>query len=394
MKAVEHTVAAEELMAYLDGELAEERCVTVHAHVLQCEPCGRLLSELRQASRDAALWRVEPVPESLRLPATTQETPARAGFDWRAWLTPRALALQAAGASVVVLAAFSSLMSVRPSPVTMTSAERPASGGLGAVSGAAEFLPSQPESSYPVRSELRPAATAQSVLQSQLQIVRTASMTLRTIDFASARPAVERIAREFGGFVARIEVSDGADKPRTLRATLRVPAARLDEALASLRLLGTVSNESQGGDDVTAQVRDLGARLANTRSTEKRLQDILLRRTGDVGDVLQVEREIARVRSEIEQMAAEQADLAGRVLQATITLDVEEERKATLGLGPLPVSTRMRNALVDGVRTASASLVAVSLSLLHAGPVVVLWVALLWWPVRALVRGGRRRILT
>jgi hypothetical protein len=53
----------------------------------------------------------------------------------------------------------------------------------------------------------------------------------------------------------------------------------------------------------------------------------------------------------------------------------------------------MRNALVDGVRTASASLVAVSLSLLHAGPVVVLWVALFWWPVRALVRGGRR-ILT
>jgi hypothetical protein len=227
----------------------------------------------------------------------------------------------------------------------------------------------------------------------QPQVVRTASLTLRTADVGSARSGVERVVNELGGVVAQIEVSDGADRPRTLRATLRVPAARLDDALASLRPLGTVSNELQGGDDVTAQVRDLGARLANARSTEKRLQDILQRRTGELGEVLQVEREIARVRGEIEQMAAEQADLANRVAQATITLHIEEERKATLGLGRLPVSARMRNALVDGVRTATASLVAVSVSLFQAGPVVVLWAALLWWPARALVRAGRR-ILT
>lgn len=391
MRAVEHTVAAEELMAYVDGELAEERRVAVHAHVLQCEPCGRLLSELRQASRDAALWQVEPAPESLRPPVVAREAPARAGFNWRAWLTPRALAFQAAGVSVVVLAAFSGLMSVDPpSPTVMSSRENP-SGAQGTLSGSAGGRP-ELELAYPVRREsaLVPATPAQAVLQTQPQVVRTASMTLRATDVGAARSGVERVVNELGGFVARIEVSDGADRPRILSATLRVPAARLDEALASLRLLGTVSKESQGGDDVTAEVRDLNARLANTRSTEKRLQDILLRRTGDVGDVLQVEREIARVRSEIERMAAEQADLAGRVARATITLHVEEERKATLGLGPLPVSARMRNALVDGVRTASASLVAVSLSLLHVGPAVVVWVALLWWPVRALVRAGRR----
>jgi anti-sigma factor RsiW len=84
MKAVEHTVAAEELMAYLDGEVAEERRVAVHAHVLQCEPCGRLLSELRQASRDAALWQVGPVPENLRPPAVARDAgSAEAGRSGR-----------------------------------------------------------------------------------------------------------------------------------------------------------------------------------------------------------------------------------------------------------------------------------------------------------------------
>jgi hypothetical protein len=399
MKAVEHTVAAEELMAYLDGEVAEERRVAVHAHVLQCEPCGRLLSELRQASRDAALWQVGPVPENLRPPAVAREAPARASLDWRAGLMPRAVAFQAAAVGVVVLAAVSGLMLVRPSgptdPILRTESSSrgmPVPPKPAVVGGAAGVRLSEPALSYPQGTALEQVSrsTAQTALQWQPQIVRTASMMVLTTDFASARPAAERVARELGGFVARIDVSDGADKPRSLRATLRVPADRLDEALASLRLLGTVSNESQGGDDVTAQVRDLAARLANARSTEKRLQDILLKRTGEVGDVLQVEREIARVRGEIEQMAAEQADLASRVAQATIALHVEEERKATLGLGPLPVQARMRNALVDGMRTAKASLVAVSLSLLHAGPVVVLWVGLLWWPGRALVRAGRR----
>src|SRR5258706_7489565 len=119
--------------------------------------------------------------------------------------------------------------------------------------------------------------------------------------------------------------------------------------MAEIRKMGIVDQESRGGGEVTQQYTDLVARLSNARNTEKRLVQVLAERTGKVGDVLQVEREIARVRGEIEQMEAEQRDINKRVQYATITLRVAEEFKADL-LSPAPSSgTRLSNALVAGV---------------------------------------------
>jgi len=160
--------------------------------------------------------------------------------------------------------------------------------------------------------------------------------------------------------------------------------------MRSLRTLGHVVNEAQSGDDVTEQVQDLATRIANGRNTEKRLNDILKNRTGDVSDVLQVEREIARVREEIERLDGLRANFERRVTYATITLQVTQQRQATLDLGPLPLSARLRNAIVDGFQQAYESGVEVVLWLLRVGPVVLLWTLVLWMPVRYGVRIARR----
>jgi len=72
----------------------------------------------------------------------------------------------------------------------------------------------------------------------------------------------------------------------------------------------------------TAYIRppDLLARLKNSRDTEQRFRAILQQRTGNVSEVLQVEEGIARVRSDIERMEAEQKALEHRVDFATIEL--------------------------------------------------------------------------
>ena len=168
-----------------------------------------------------------------------------------------------------------------------------------------------------------------------------------------------------------------------------MPAGAVDQTVTALRALGRVTDETQTGEDVGEQVRDLEARLANSRNTDKRLTELLRTRTGDVSDVLQVEREIARVREEIERMDAERAHLERRVAYATITLDVEQERQATLGVGPQPLSMQFRNALVDGLSGAFVSIVDVALSVLHVAPLVLMWTLVLWWPVRAVVRRSR-----
>ena len=126
--------------------------------------------------------------------------------------------------------------------------------------------------------------------------------------------------------------------------------------MSEIRPLGHVDSESQSGEEVTAAFTDLEARLANSRHTEQRIVDLLRERTGKLSDVLEAERELDRVRGEIEQMEAQRKGLLKRVDYATLTLNVNEEYKAQLHADGSP-STQFRNAAVDGFRSAAGSLV-------------------------------------
>ena len=96
--------------------------------------------------------------------------------------------------------------------------------------------------------------------------------------------------------------------------------------------------------------------------------------------------EIARVRGEIEQMEAERKQLDRRIEYATLTLEIVEERAAAVNLGPVPIPTRLRLAIADGIASAATSMLAVTLLILRRGPALVLWALLLsppvWWMLR------------
>src|SRR5215472_14041143 len=165
-------------------------------------------------------------------------------------------------------------------------------------------------------------------------IARTAGLTLVAKEFDKTRASVEEILKRHSGYIGELSVSAPSDAGRTLTATLRIPAPQLEAALAELKQLGRVENESQGGEEVTQEYVDLTARLANAQHTEKRLTEILSSRTGKLQDVLKVELEIDRVRGEIEQMVAEKKELTKRVAFATLNATVKEEYKAKLEAAP------------------------------------------------------------
>ena len=191
---------------------------------------------------------------------------------------------------------------------------------------------------------------------------------------------MERIVSDAGGFPGRIALAQPRGVARSLSATLRVPTAKLDEVLAALRQLGQVTAESQEGEDVAQQSTDLDARLSNARASESRLKEIMDKRTGKLADVLAVENEIARVRGEIERMEAERKSLDRRIAYATIAIEMSQEHQAAVDLGPLPVSTRLRNALVDGWTTAINAGLNTTLVVLRAAPVLTLWLIVLGLP--------------
>jgi anti-sigma factor RsiW len=393
MTAAEHVVQPEELMAYLDGELPPERAAMVLTHFPTCMVCQKVSDDLRGVSRDLAAWRAGDAPATLGAPeasgsAKLNMVPAR---SLRRWLLSRpAIAIELAGLAAVMIAGVS-LIQLLPARKPAVLPAPPSPGAiaqrdvvLGRARGiAAAEKPEGVAASAPVEQP-------PSQLPRGPQIVRTASIRIVTDQFETGRLAVDRILKEMGGFVGQVDVTGSRGAPRSLRATLRVPAARLDATLAELKKLGQVVAESQGGDDVTEQIVDLEARLTNHRNMEKRLTELLQKRTGDLADVLAAEREIARVREEIERLDAQRKNLEQRVSYATLTLELLEERKAELDLGTTSVAARFRNALVDGVLGAADSLLEFALWAIRVGPFLLLWALILAIPARFVVRWLRR----
>ena len=133
---------------------------------------------------------------------------------------------------------------------------------------------------------------------------------------------------------------------------------------------------------MTSQYVDLNARLDNSRHTEQRLTDLLQNRTGKLSDVLSVENELARVRGEIESMEAERKTMANQVDFATLNLALSEDYRAQLQVVPPSTFTRLSNAAVEGYRNLTDGLMAVALFFLASGPSLLLWAAILFFPVR------------
>jgi hypothetical protein len=213
-------------------------------------------------------------------------------------------------------------------------------------------------------------------------IARTASLSLVVKDFGGVEAAVKNVVTRHFGYIGELNTSTPPDAAKTFSATLRIPSAQLDAALAELKQLGRADQESQSGEEVTKQYTDLAARLKNSRATEQRLLDVLRNNTGKVKDVLEVENEISRVRSEIEEMEADQRALQTRIDFATITLSVTEEYKASLNGAPSSTGTRLHNAFVTGYHSVVENVIALLAWLLESGPTLLLWAALLFFPIR------------
>jgi hypothetical protein len=407
-----HTIDREEVMAYVDGELTGTRFDDVAAHLETCDECRGLIKELRQVSTQLASWQVGDPPDGLRAVQKVLRTSMPYRARTRSWLGSRGpLGLPrwslAAGLAIVamVLVLTPRLLNIRSHSVVAPLGSEavdhnaaPADVPQGMASTAAPTSDARPLLGYfqggragggkgqgQQRNSMPTVmarSTEQTGQQSDRMIVRSATISLTSDHFEQMRQAVARLTTQHQGRVAALTMIGDPSTRRSLRATLRVPAAQLDALLAGIRTLGRVQSESIGTDDVTESFRDLGLRTANARREEQRLVELLSKRTGDLADVLAVERELARVRLDIERMEAETRATQQRVNLATIDLTVSEQYHADLAISALPLSLQLRNALVDGCRDAAGSLVSATLFILQVAPLLIVWLLLLVWPAR------------
>ena len=217
-----------------------------------------------------------------------------------------------------------------------------------------------------------------------LKLIRTAQVSVEVAEYERAAAEVARVAESFGGYVAESQLSSGRQEHRSGSITVRVPADRFAAALAALKGTGKVRAESVSTQDVTRAYADLETRLRVKRDTADRLRELLRTRTADLPDVLNAERELARVTEEIEQMEGERRFYDQQVAFSTITLALAEPQ-AVVEPG---VFAPIGHALRDSLQVLAQSLAALVYVLVALLP----WAALAYaaWRTVKAIRNRRR----
>lgn len=236
-------------------------------------------------------------------------------------------------------------------------------------------------------SSEQPSAGAAAI---ERKIIRNAELVIESENPEESFRKVASLAESKGGFVVTSEASQqtGTDEPgrMSMSVVVRIPAAQFDSTIEEIRKIGSrVMQDKRTGQDVTEEFIDLDARLQAKRALEAQFLEIM-KQARAVSDALEVQRQLADVRGEIEQIEGRRRFLENQsslsTIKATITPPVQIIGTTTGGF-----FNGIKEAIGDGI-SAAATIILVLLRLVIALLPILLFVVL---PITLAVRYWVRR---
>src|SRR5438552_479726 len=376
------------LAANLHDELSDTECSALHTHRVDCGACRKTHQELKTMNKileeTVAHEKPDPAFEQRMLAGFRNRIPQRRG-GFAGWVADlirlRSVQISVAAALLLGLVQIERLITVENSEAlpyrkryatdylaaqsSQIAASRPSStGGLAKSNQLAEGRsqdlalgePLPPSSAPANRSEFqeeravrsktiapakavaetpenlsraeqagtKPAETPAPALANR-KLIRNATVEHQIVSFDDAVQKITALANEERGYVATTNSEKQANGKLRGQVVVKVLPENLDRFLQKVRGLGELKNQTLGTEDVTKAYFDTDARLKNARVMEQRLIEMLKTKTGKVSDLLQVEKELGRVREDIEKMQGELKYWDSQVQFATVTISLVEK---------------------------------------------------------------------
>jgi hypothetical protein len=226
-------------------------------------------------------------------------------------------------------------------------------------------------------------------------VIRNADLSIAVADPAGSMTAIMNMANGMGGYVVssksfKARTQDGSELPQA-SITVRIPAAKLDDALASIHKLTAdpthdIKSENITGQDVTAEYVDLQSKLTSLQNTQQQLVKIQDSAT-KTEDVLNVFNQISAINQQIEQVKGQINYYENSAAMSAVNVQL----LALASINPISIAGWQP---VGVVRDAFQALINVGKGLLEALIWLVIFVApivlVFYFPGRWLWRAFRR----
>lgn len=224
------------------------------------------------------------------------------------------------------------------------------------------------------------------------KIIRNADLTLEVGAPAEVQRKITSIAESLGGFVvtseSKLQQIGDSKQELVVNLVIRVPATQFGSALDQIRNTGSrVLQEKMTGQDVTEEFIDLEARIKTQKALELQFLEIM-KQASKVPDALEVQRQIAEVRTEIEKLEGRRRFLENRASLSTITVNLQSP--TAIAVNTSGFGRNIREAIADSVELAFAIVLFLIRLVIVMIPILILVILPGWFIARFVFRRTRK----
>ncbi len=411
----------EQLSLYIDGMLSQQESLLLEAHIKECKDCREELSMLREMVASCQGLEEKEPPEYL-YPMIASSLRRSGRGTWtgsisKKWLKPglvsvaavllvavavkgilpdmtkkMATDMAAPAAEAPMADTYSAAQNREFSLKMMEESGRAGMAGAG-IAGAEMDMPEAEMASDggTFSATTAPAAPGDqlTVAQHDRKIIKNADISLEVQDFKNQFDEVQRMAEEAGGYVEssrsyvrKYAAAEGEREFMEGEAVIRVPSTEFGSCLDRIAALGKVTNRSTYGSDITLQYMDIETRLKSKQVQQERLIEILSK-AERVEDILNIENELSRVRTEIESLGTQLRGWDNLVQYSTIRVFMTEVDPKDTKVSVLKVDNiwdRMKRGFIRTTNAIMDMIEMVIVGIGYALPVAILaGIAYLAW---------------
>ncbi|WP_436514575.1 DUF4349 domain-containing protein [Ekhidna sp. To15] len=181
----------------------------------------------------------------------------------------------------------------------------------------------------------------------QKKVIKTGGLSYSVESTKEEYTRINALLEKYDAYISSENENKGYDRIN-YNISIKVPPQNFDPLISDLTQDKRLDNRWVNTDDVTERYYDLQSRIANKKKLEERYQEIL-KKANNVRDILEVERNLNQVRSEIESLQGQFKLLSHRINFSTVDIsfyelipyELDQEQRPGLG-------TRLLNSISAG----------------------------------------------
>lgn len=207
-------------------------------------------------------------------------------------------------------------------------------------------------------------------LSTPKKLIKNGTISFETDDLVKTKASIAHSIQKVNGYISSENQNNYGDR-KTINLSVRIPAQYFDSILSQIsKNVVKFDTKNIQISDVTEEFLDVESRLKNKKQLEIKYLDIL-KRANSVQEILEVEKELGKIREEIESTEGRLKYLENQVAFSTLNISFYKIEESE--------STSFVKRLSNGFSNGFENLKSFFIGLLQIWPFIIVFVVIVFW---------------